>query len=196
VAVRRPRPSIRWVKEMVRPPSKPLDIFIWGGVSTPEAAAAFLSTGAAGIVFESVHWLTDMVAIDDFQRRQLSRLRLEFHRSCRPGPARSPVACSTRETRVHQRDQGVSRIPLCGAKVKEESPPLLRAPVHARALHPLESRFGQTRSFPLGVEAAFAASFVERFGAGTEDAVKAFMDEIRHVCRLAEAKKSAFWTAL
>jgi len=39
-----------------------------GGVSTPEAAAAFLSTGAAGIVFESVHWLTDLVVMDDRQR--------------------------------------------------------------------------------------------------------------------------------
>jgi len=48
---------------MLRSPSKPLDILIWGGVSTPEAAAAFLSTGAAGIVFECVHWLTDLVAL-------------------------------------------------------------------------------------------------------------------------------------
>ena len=37
----------------------------------------------------------------------------------------------------------------------------------------------QDEVIPLGVEAAFAASFVERFGAGTEEAVKAFMDEIR-----------------
>ena len=65
------------VKEMLRTSSKPLDILIWGGVSTPEAAAAFLSTGAAGIVFESVHWLTDMVAIDDLQRQRLSKLRLD-----------------------------------------------------------------------------------------------------------------------
>ena len=65
------------VKEMLRTPSKPLDILIWGGVFTPEAAAAFLSTGAAGIVFESVHWLTDLVAIDDLQRQQLSKLRLD-----------------------------------------------------------------------------------------------------------------------
>ncbi|MGZ6223617.1 MAG: hypothetical protein ACXWMW_12850, partial [Syntrophales bacterium] len=34
------------VKEMLRTPSKSLDILIWGGVFTPEAAAAFLSTGA------------------------------------------------------------------------------------------------------------------------------------------------------
>src|SRR4030042_2703066 len=37
------------VKEMLRTSSKPLDILIWGGVSTPEAAGAFLSTGATGI---------------------------------------------------------------------------------------------------------------------------------------------------
>src|SRR4030067_3069321 len=62
------------VKEMLRTPSKSPDILIWGGVSTPEAAAAFLSTGAAGIVFESFHWLTDLVAIDDLQRQRLSNL--------------------------------------------------------------------------------------------------------------------------
>ena len=66
----------------------------------------------------------------------------------------------------------------------------------ARALHPLESHFGRDEVIPLGVEAAFAASFVERFGAGTEEAVKAFMDEIRNVCCLAEARKIVFWTAL
>src|SRR4030067_3543577 len=65
------------VKEMQRTTSKPLDILIWGGVSTSEAAAAFLSTGATGIVFESVHWLTDLIAVDDVQRQRLSKLRLD-----------------------------------------------------------------------------------------------------------------------
>ena len=65
------------VKEMLPTPLKNIDILIWGGVSTPEAAAAFLSTGAAGIVFESVHWLTDMVAIDDVQRQRLANIRLD-----------------------------------------------------------------------------------------------------------------------
>src|SRR4030067_681616 len=65
------------VKEMLRTPLRSLDILIWGGVFTPEAAAALLSTGAAGIVFESFHWLTDLVAIDDLQRQRLSNLRLD-----------------------------------------------------------------------------------------------------------------------
>jgi malonyl CoA-acyl carrier protein transacylase len=179
------------VKELLRTPSKPLDILIWGGVSTPEAAAAFLSTGATGIVFESVHWLTDMVAIDDLQRQRLSKLRLdstdlvglELQVPCRlfnKGNSRA-----FKEIKAFENS-------LCGAKIEEESRRSFVSQVHARTLHPLESRFGQDEVIPLGVEAAFAVSFVERFGAGTEEAVKAFMDEIRHVCRLAEAKKACF----
>jgi hypothetical protein len=69
------------VKEMLRINSKSLakspDILIWGGVCTPEATAAFLSTGATGTVFESVHWLTDLVAIDHLQRQRLFSLRMD-----------------------------------------------------------------------------------------------------------------------
>ena len=93
-----------------------------------------------------------------------------------------------------------SRRSKCSLAVRSRDhggkPPVLLSQVHGRALHPLESHFGQDEVIPLGVEAAFAASFVERFGAGTEEAVKAFMNEIRNVCRLAEAKNIAFWTAL
>ena len=179
------------VREMLRTASKPLDILIWGGVSTPEAAAAFLSTGAAGIVFESVHWLTDMVAIDDLQRRRLSKLRLDS----------TDLVGLDLQVPCRLFNKGNSRAfkeikafedSLYGAGIEEESRRSFVSRVHAGALHPLESRFGQDEAIPLGVEAAFAASFVERFGTGTEAAVKAFMDEIRHVCRLAEAKKECF----
>ena len=52
-------------QEMLRSSGRELDVVIWGGVATPEAAAAFLATGAKGIVFESLHWQTDLVEIDD-----------------------------------------------------------------------------------------------------------------------------------
>jgi len=65
------------VKEMRHNLPRSMEILIWGGVATPEAAAAFLVTGASGIVFESVHWLTDLVGVDDRQRRQLTNLRLD-----------------------------------------------------------------------------------------------------------------------
>ncbi|MGO9953740.1 MAG: beta-ketoacyl synthase N-terminal-like domain-containing protein, partial [Dissulfurispiraceae bacterium] len=179
------------VKELLRTYSKPLDILIWGGVSTPEAAAAFLSTGATGIVFESVHWLTDMVAIDNVQRHRLSNLRLDstdlvglnVQVPCRlfnKGNSRAFKEIKTFEDSLY------------GAEIKEESRNSFVSQVHARSLHPLESHFGKDEVIPLGVEAVFAASFVERFGAGTEEAVKAFMDDIRSVCHLAEAKKDCF----
>ena len=179
------------VKEMLPTPSKPLDILIWGGVSTPEAAAAFLSTGATGIVFESVHWLTDMVAIDDVQRQRLSNLRLDST-DLVGLDLLVPCRLFNKGNSLAFKEIKTFEDSLYGAEIKEESRRSFVSQVHARALHPLESHFGQDEVIPLGVEAAFAASFVERFGAGTEEAVKAFMDEIRNVCRLAEAKKDCF----
>jgi malonyl CoA-acyl carrier protein transacylase len=81
---------------------------------------------------------------------------------------------------------------LCGAKITEENRRSFVSQVHNRALHPLESHFGQDEVIPLCVETSFAASFVERFGTGSEEAVQAFMDEIRNLCHLAEAKKDCF----
>src|SRR4030042_2787401 len=179
------------VKEMLRTPSKPLDILIWGGISSPEAAAAFLSTGATGIVFESVHWLTDLIAIDDVQRQRLSNLRLDSTdlvglalQVPRPlfnkGNSRAFMEIKTFEDS------------LCGAEITEESRRSFVNQVHARALHPLESHFSKDEVIPLGVEAAFARSFVERFGAGTEEAVKALMGEIRNLCHRAGGKKNCY----
>ncbi|MFZ0447746.1 MAG: SDR family oxidoreductase [Desulfatiglandaceae bacterium] len=179
------------VKEMLRTPSKPFDILIWGGVSTPEAAAAFLSTGATGIVFESVHWLTDLIAIDDRQRRRLSKLRLD---STDLVGLDLQVPCRLFNKGNSLAFKGIKTFErsLCGGEITEENRCLFISQVHARALHPLESHFGQKEVIPLGVEAAFARSFLERFGAGTEEAVKAFMDEIRNLCRQAEEKKDCF----
>ena len=179
------------VKEMLRTPSKSMDILIWGGVSTPEAAAAFLSTGAAGIVFESIHWLTDLVAIDELQRQRISKLRLD---STDLVGLDLQVPCRLFNKGNSLAFKEIKRLEnsLCGAEITEESRRSFVSQVHARALHPLESHFTQSEVIPLGVEAVFAASFVERFGAGTEEGVKAFIDEIRNLCRLAEEKKDCF----
>ena len=179
------------VKEMRPTASNSLDILIWGGVATPEAAAAFLATGAAGIVFESLHWLTDLVAIDDRQRQRLSRLRLDstdlvgldLEVPCRLFNKGNSLAF--KEIKAFENSQ-------CGAEITEASRRAFVSRVQARALHPLASHFSPDEVIPLGVEATFAASFVERFGAGTEGAVQAFMDEIRHACGLAEMKKDAW----
>ncbi len=179
------------VKEMRATTSDSPDILIWGGVATPEAASAFLVTGAAGIVFESLHWLTDLVAIDDQQRQRLSRLHLDstdlvgldLQVPCRLFNKGNSLAF--REIKAFENSQ-------CGAGITAESRREFVSRVQARALHPLASRFSQDEVIPLGVEATFAASFVERFGAGTEGAVQACMDEIRLACALAEKKRDVW----
>ena len=179
------------IKGMLRTSSQPLDILIWGGVCTPEAAAAFLSTGAAGIVFESLHWLTDLVAIDDVQRQRLSRLRLDstdlvglnLQVPCRlfnKGNSRAFKEIKTLEDSLY------------AAGITEESRRSFASQVQAKTLHPLEGHFSPDEVIPLSVEATFARSFVARFGAGTEGAVKVFLGEIRNCCHLAEAKKGCF----
>jgi len=179
------------VKELLRNTSKSLDILVWGGIFTPEAAAAFLSTGAAGIVFESVHWLTDMIAIDDIQRQRLSKLRLDSTELIGVN-LQVPCRLFNKGNSIAFKEIKTFEDSLYGAKITEESCRSFASRVNARSLHPLESHFGQDEVIPLGVEAAFAASFVERFGTETEKAVQAFMDEIRDTCRLAETKKNCF----
>ena len=179
------------VKEMLRNPSKSRDILIWGSVSTPEAAAALLSTGATGIVFESVHWLTDLVAVDDLQRRRLSNLRLDST-DLVGLDLQVPCRLFNKGNSIAFKEIKSFESSLCGAEITEESRRSFAGRVSAGAVHPLESHFTPDELIPLGVETAFAASFAERFGTGTEEAVKSFMDEIRSLCHLAEVKKDCF----
>ncbi|MFO7885061.1 MAG: acyl transferase, partial [Desulfobacteraceae bacterium] len=178
-------------RKIQRSSATPVDIFIWGGVFIPEAAAAFLSTGAAGIVFESAHWLTDRVCIDDSQRERLSRLRpdatdlvgLDVQVPCRLFNKGNSLAF--REIKAYEDA-------LCSAAIMEETCLSFASRVTARSVHPLESLFSRDEIIPLGVEAAFAGAFVNRFGAVTGEAVKAFIKEIHHLCSLADEKKNCF----
>ena len=179
------------VKEMLHNRSKLLDILIWGSISTPEAAAAFLSTGAAGIVFESVHWLTDLVAVDDVQRRRLSNLRLDST-DLVGLDLQVPCRLFNKGNSIAFKELRRLESSLCGAEITEESRSCFVDQVSAGTCHPLESNFTPGETIPMGVEAAFAACFAERFGAGTEDAVKSFMNEIHSVCRQADVKKNCF----
>jgi malonyl CoA-acyl carrier protein transacylase len=178
-------------KEMQRSSSTPFDILIWGGVFIPEAAAAFLSIGAAGIIFESVHWLTDGIAVDDSQRERLCRIRpdatdlvgLDVQVPCRLFNKGNSLAF--KEIKAYEDS-------LSGKPIMEETRFSFVNRVNAGTVHPLKSLFSREEIIPLGVETAFAEAFFNRFGAGTGEAVKAFMDEIHHLCGLAEKKKNCF----
>ncbi len=178
------------IKGMITPAKSP-DILIWGGVWTPEAAAALLSTGASGIVFESVHWLTDLVAIDDLRRDLIARLRMDS--TALVGlDVQVPCRLFNKGNSVAFKEIKAIEDSLCAAQITRQSGQSFFGQVQARFLPPLESHFTQDEVIPLGVEASFAASFAVRFGTGTAVAIDAFIQEIQDLCRSAEAKKGCF----
>ena len=137
------------VKEMLRNPSKSLDILIWGGVSTPEAAAAFLSTGATGIVFESVHWLTDLVAVDDLQRRRLSNLRLDST-DLVGLDLQVPCRLFNKGNSIAFKEIKTFESSLCGAEITEESRRSFAEPGECRGPPPSGEPFHPGRGHPSG----------------------------------------------
>jgi len=179
------------VKEMRHNLSQSMEILIWGGVATPEAAAAFLATGALGIVFESVHWLTDLVGVDDRQRRQIANLRLDST-DLVGLDLQVPYRLFNKGNSIAFKELKQYESSLCGAEISGESRRSFADRLNAGALHPLASHFTPGEVIPLAVETAFAASFAKRFGTRTEEAVNGFLDETQRLCRLAEGKKDFF----
>ncbi len=168
------------------------NLFLWGGIGTSEAASAFLSTGAAGIVFENLHWLTDQVNMDEDIRRQFRTLRPEFTklvgaslkvcvRVFDKGNSLAVKALEQYVASLHSTEKNPRR--------KQRA---FAARVQRECIIPGESRFDRNTLIPLGVEASFALSFVERYGYGTEKAVGSFMDEIQTLCKTAAETRKAF----
>ena len=164
-------------KEMLRQSGRELDLVIWGGVATPEAAAAFLATGAKGIVFESLHWQTDLVEIDDKLRKQIAKLRPE-HTSI---VGRTLGVCcrlfdkgnfpAVKELERYARS-------LSDGPITADQRRAFAQHVAAAAVPALESDLDRRQLIPLGPEAAFAQAFVERFGAGSAGAIQGFQAEV------------------
>lgn len=165
-------------------------LYIWGSVATPEAAAAFLSTGARGIVLESLHWLTDLVQAGDPARQGLAKLR----------PDHTQLVGLNLEAPYRVFNKGNS---LAVRKLQEwaasgpggGSPERRRAFMHKagqEAVHPLGSRFHRDELIPLGVEAAFAQEFADRYGSATEAAMTGFLADVASQCTLAPEKARSF----
>jgi len=158
---------------------------VWGGVATAEAAAAFLCSGAGGVVFESLHWLTDMVEISADLRRALANLR----------PDCTSVTGERLGTPCRFFDKGNSRAvrdlagyasSLCETRITVKKRRSFAARVLKNSVHPLQSELSADQLIPLGPEASFAAGFAERFGRSTRDAVRSFIDEVARLCGKAE----------
>ena len=175
-------------KELLRQSGREMDVVIWGGVATPEAAAAFLATGARGIVFESLHWQTDLVEIDDKLRKQIAKLRPE-HTSivgrslgvcCRLFDKGNFPAVKALEDYARSLSDG----PITADKRRA-----FAQRVAAAAVPALESNLDRRQLIPLGPEAAFAQAFRERFGAGSAAAMQGFQAEVARL--LGNVKETA-----
>jgi acyl transferase domain-containing protein/NAD(P)H-dependent flavin oxidoreductase YrpB (nitropropane dioxygenase family)/NAD(P)-dependent dehydrogenase (short-subunit alcohol dehydrogenase family)/acyl carrier protein len=173
--------GILWASYRKRVLERGLDVsfHIWGGVATPEAAAAFLACGAEGIVFESLHWQTDLVRIDAVRRERLSKLRPEqttlvggdLGISCRLFDRGNSAAVKDLTNRaVSQAASGLAADGSAGRALAES---ILRISVPA-----LESDFSRDQVIPLGPEAAFSGEFSDRYGPATGPAFQRFRSEV------------------
>ncbi|MDD4953098.1 MAG: beta-ketoacyl synthase N-terminal-like domain-containing protein, partial [Desulfovibrionaceae bacterium] len=179
------------LREALRGRAEAPALAVFGGLATPEAAAAFLSTGAACVVFESVHWLTDLARPGLELAEKLARLGPD---STRLVGARLGVAC-----RVFDRGNSRAARELAGladALGAQEDLSQARRTFAARALETRTPALGAALSpdelIFLGPEASFAASFAERFGPGTAEALQGLADEVDRLWRGAGEVKERF----
>ncbi|MEI7448118.1 MAG: SDR family NAD(P)-dependent oxidoreductase [Desulfomonile sp.] len=179
------------VRSLVKDRNTAPDLFIWGGVATPEAAAAFLSTGARGVVFESVHWLTDLPVVETRLRNRLANLSphhtdlvgLNLGVPCRLFNKGNSTAIKKLKSYAGS---------LCGTEITDEKRRLLANRISREAVEPLESQLGREELIFLGVEAAFANTFAGRYGTSTEAAVEGFVRAISDCCQNSSVRARIF----
>lgn len=163
------------VRDAIRGRSSEISFFLWGGIGTPEAAAAALALGTTGIVFESLHWLTDVMNLPEESARKILRLRPD-HTEIIGLNIGVPVRVFNKGNSKAVRDLRNIGREFCGVKpVPREERQVFAEEVRSRLVHPLESNLGADQVIPLGIEAAFCSSFIRNFGTSTGDAVSGFI---------------------
>ncbi len=155
----------------------------WGGVALPEAAAAFLATGASAVVVEQAHWLTDAVGLPEATAARLRRLKYD---------ASATLAAGER-TQWRFFDKGNSTAVRGLRRTAATAEAAALAAEVRRAAVPLErSSLGADELIPFGADAPFAAGFAERFGPRTGAALRAFAEETLRLWDEAPARLERF----
>ena len=129
-------------------------LIIWGGVATPEAAAAFLTTGARGLVLESLHWLTDLAGLRESSRRGIEKLRPD-HTQLVGLSLKAPYRLFNKGNSQAIKELLKAMPSGTGAATPEEGQRFAREALHL-AQFPQQSNFSREELIPLGIEAAFA----------------------------------------
>ncbi|MDD3471664.1 MAG: beta-ketoacyl synthase N-terminal-like domain-containing protein, partial [Syntrophaceae bacterium] len=151
--------------------------YIWGTVSRPELAAAFLAAGADGIVFESIHWLTDLVDCSLDVKQKISNLKLD-HTDLVGGNLGVYCRLYNKGNSKSVKDLRHYAGSLCGAEIGQKQKDFFAERIRNQWTDALESNFGREELIPVGVEAVFAADFAREFGDSSEKAIGAFAQKI------------------
>jgi malonyl CoA-acyl carrier protein transacylase len=179
------------VRELISSAAEPPDLLIWGGIATPEAAAAFLAAGAKGIVFESIHWLTDLVGLEPERSQRIANLRPD-HTDLVGLNLQVPCRFFNKGNSKAVKDLKAFAGSVCGGEITEERRTSFADRIASQAVEPLSGSFGKDELIPLGVEATFASSFVRRFGDDTEGAIGRFIEAMEDSAAAAKEKVQAF----
>jgi malonyl CoA-acyl carrier protein transacylase len=166
-------------------------LIVWGGLALPEAAAAFLSAGASGVVFESVHWLTDLAEPDEDVRQKLSSLKPD-HTELVGLSLGTPCRFFNKGNSKAVKEIKTLAGSVCGAEVTDDKRRLFCEKIEREMVSPLSSEFSRDQLIPLGVEAAFAQSFVKKFGQETESAITGFLGDIERLCSRSPERLDSF----
>jgi len=155
-------------------------IYVWGGMGTSEATAAFLGSGASGVIFESIHWLTDLVGLDDTQKASVRALRSD---------GTSLVGAATGmpwrffDKGNSKAVRGLTKIADClGDEALEAAGRQLGKEALERGVHPFAGTFSANDLIPLGPEAAFAQRFESLYGSAAS-AFSRFEADVRRLVR-------------
>ncbi len=167
------------------------ELIIWGGVATPEAAAAFLCSGARGVVFESLHWQTDLVSVNRNQGQRLSGLRPE-HTEVVGHNLGVPCRFFDKGNSLAVKELKKYVDALFSCEVSDHDRRNFVQKVTETVIPALESDLGRRDLVFLGPEAAFAKAFAERFGRSTRRAIEAFFKEVVRLCWEAPSKLDGF----
>ncbi|MGC9029146.1 MAG: SDR family NAD(P)-dependent oxidoreductase [Desulfomonilaceae bacterium] len=156
---------------------RPLDVFVWGGIGTPEAAAGLLIMGVKGIVFETVHCLTDLPGLNPDLRDRIRKLRPE-HTEIVGGGLGVPVRLFNKGNSAIVKNLEALSHRLLAAGTPDQARRAFVAEITHCAVQLRDSALGPEEAVPLGVEIAFAQQFVERFGKETGAALRSFLEAI------------------
>ncbi len=184
-------PLLSAVKKMAADLSPQPSLSVWGGIGTARAVAALFSVGIHRIVFESLHWLTDAINLDTEMRDKISKLRPE-HTELIGLNLGTPCRVFNKGNSVAVKRLREYTGSLCQDDITDEQRRVFAAKVSQESTLPLESHFFFFLLIPLGFEVCFAQSFVDKYGAETEDAAASFIRDIDEHLAHAKEKERAF----